>query len=74
MVAANYVREGRSVSKLSPARAKELKLIPADWISGHNLPPDPETAPFRDRILLTQADNGDAALGLVATYGGLKTW
>jgi uncharacterized membrane protein len=69
---ANYVRVGGDVSKLSPARAAELNLIPADWISGHNLPPDPETAPLRDRIVLSKADNGDAAIGLIATYGALE--
>jgi hypothetical protein len=62
---ARYIEDGHDPAKLTPFRAKELKLIPAEWISDYLDTPDFKTLPLVAGMVLSSWDNGQVAVGVM---------
>jgi hypothetical protein len=70
--AAKYVQAGYDPGQLSPVRAMELHLLPAELISRDFLSRRPERSPIQTRLLLARDDDGYIATGVVAPYSILQ--
>jgi hypothetical protein len=69
---AQYEQMGQDLSKLSPVRAMELHLLPAELISDDFSTRHPRGAPIQSQLLLTQAEDGNIVVGVVAPYSVLE--
>ena len=69
---ARYVEAGFDLAKLTPVRATELHLLPAEMISRDFLSRRPERSPMQTHLLLARDDDGYIAAGVVAPYSILQ--
>ena len=69
--AARYVQTGQDLSRLSPIRAIELRLLSAELISHDFSTRLPERAPIQSQLLLSGAKDGNIVVGVVAPYSVL---
>jgi hypothetical protein len=70
---ARYLAADGRPENLTPLRAAQCGLLPADWISRHYSSPHPEDSIVLDRLLLTRWDNGDIAVGYVGKWDTMQT-
>jgi hypothetical protein len=69
---AEYVQARYDLAELSPVRAMELHLLPADLISQDFLSRDPESSPIQRQLLLARDDHGYIVAGVTAPYNVLR--
>ena len=68
---ARYVQAGHDLSRLSPVRAMELRLLPAELISHDFSTAHPESSPIQSQLLLSEASDGNILVGVIAPYSVL---